>query len=286
MNFGIIGVGGYIAPKHLQAIKDTGHTVVAALDPFDSVGILDRYFFDTKFFTEELEFLNYIQESKKVDYVSICSPDYLHTRHCIVAMEAGANVICEKPLVTNPKDLDMLGRVEGNTGKRVYNVLQLRYHPKILKLKNTKWDKKAKVKVTYVTPRGDWFLKSWRGDPFKQAGLASTIGIHLFDFLLWIFGDVTTFSEPIRTDNLMSGYLNLENADVEWLLSTDKEDLPKSELRENNIAYRVITMGREEIIDFSKGFTKLHTKVYKEILKGNGYGIEDVRPAIELVSKF
>lgn len=282
MNFAVTGVGGYIAPRHLQAIKDIGGEAVAALDPFDSVGILDRYFFDTRYFSNSEDFWKYIEG--KVDYVSVCTPDYVHTEHCLAAMNAGADVICEKPLVMHPRELDILGRAERVNGRKVCTVLQLREHPAILKLKQEYNQKKTDVEVTYITPRGDWFLNSWRGDPTKQAGLASTIGIHLFDFLIWVFGEVKDYEISLSSPTKIAGSLTLDRAEVKWLLSIDKGDL-EGGLKENNDAHRVIKVNGEKL-EFSTGFKDLHTTVYRRIIDGKGWGIEDVRPAIELVSRF
>ncbi len=292
--FAIIGVGGYIAPRHLQAIKDTGNLLVAAFDPNDSVGILDRYFNDVHFFTEferfdrHIEKLRRIDHGAEIDYVSICSPNYLHDAHVRFAFRIGADAICEKPLVLNPWNLDALKELEEETGRRVWTVLQLRYHPAIVELRNRiqselKEDpqKRYTIDLTYITPRGRWYDVSWKGDVHKSGGVATNIGVHFFDMLMWIFGKVDGSQVHLRRDKKMSGFLRLEHADVRWYLSLDRADLPDKE-RGNNQAYRSITVDGDEL-EFSGGFTDLHTVVYQETLKGNGFGIDDVYPSIELI---
>jgi len=289
--FALIGAAGYIAPRHMKAIKDTGNILVAALDRCDSVGIIDSYFPDADFFTEFERFDRHIdklrRQGKGVDYVSICSPNYLHDAHIRFALKNEANAICEKPLVLNPWTLDALREIESETGKKVFNVLQLRLHPAIKALKK-KVEKNAKgkkydVDLTYITSRGKWYFISWKGDINKSGGVATNIGIHFFDMLIWIFGKVqhveVHYSEPLKK---MAGYLELEKANVRWFLSVDSKDLPNVALKEEKRTYRSITIDSEEF-EFSGGFTDLHTKVYEDILAGGGFGIEDAAPAIEVV---
>jgi len=289
LNFAIMGVGGYIAPRHLQAIKDTGNRLVAALDPKDSVGILDRYFDDVEFFTEFERFDRYVEklkrlnDDKKIDYVSVCSPNYLHDSHIRFALRIGANVICEKPVVISPWNLDVIQELEKETGKKVNVVLQLRTHPSLIALKEKIDAAQAKdkydIEMTYITPRGKWYLVSWKGDNSKSGGLVMNIGVHLFDMLVWIFGKPLNVEVHHSDDKKISGYLELENARVKWLLSIDKKDLPKDS---KSSSFRLITINGEST-EFSDGFTDLHTAVYKRTLEGNGFSIEDARPAIDLV---
>lgn len=293
-NFAITGVAGYIAPRHLQAIKDTGNQLVAAVDPNDSVGILDKYFPDVSFFTEferfdrHLEKLRREKNQEKVDYLTICSPNNLHDAHIRLALRVGANAICEKPLVLNPWNLDALQELEQETSAKVFTVLQLRVHPALVALKEKleKENKKNKhdVVLSYITSRGLWYYFSWKGMQEKSGGIATNIGIHFFDFLIWLFGDVQSSILHIKEDKRMSGFIELKNANVRWFLSTDKSDLPNEALKKGLTTYRSITVDGEEI-QFSDGFTDLHTRVYEETLRGNGFGIEDARPSIVLVRK-
>lgn len=291
-NFALIGVGGYIAPRHLQAIKDTGNNLVAALDPKDSVGIIDRYFPQAEFFTEFERFERHIEklrrqdQGKQIDFVTICSPNYLHDSHIRFALRMGANAICEKPLVIKPWNLEALSEVEKEYGKgRVFTILQLRVHPTLADLKNKMdsevFTKKKDIDLTYITPRGKWYLESWKGDQEKSGGVAMNIGIHFFDMLMWIFGKPVGMQLHYSGDTKAAGYIELEKARVRWFLSTDANDLPEDRRNENK-AFRLITIDGQEL-EFSEGFTDLHTEVYKRTLAGNGFGIEDVRPAINLV---
>ncbi len=290
-NFAIIGVAGYVAPRHLKAIKETGNRLVAALDKCDSVGILDQYFDDVDFFTEferfdrHAEKLRRMGEDKRIHYVSICSPNYLHDAHIRFALRIGADAICEKPLVLNPWNLDALEEMERETGKRVYNILQLRVHPAILALKEkvekSPPDKIYDIDLIYITSRGKWYFISWKGDVSKSGGIATNIGIHFFDMLLWIFGKMKHSEVHYSDPRKMGGYLELERARVRWFLSLDKRDLPPRAVEEGKTTYRSILIDGEEI-EFSTGFTDLHTVVYREILEGRGFGISDARPSIEL----
>lgn len=303
-NFAMTGVGGYIAPRHLQAIKDTGNRLVAAMDPNDSVGIIDRYFPNASFFTEferfdrHLEKLRRTNSPEKVDYISICSPNNLHDAHVRLALRVGADAICEKPLVLNPWNLDALEELEQESGKRVYTILQLRVHPSLLNLKKEITEKikanpaiKFRVELIYITSRGIWYDFSWKGIKEKSGGVATNIGVHFFDLLIWLFGNPihsTVIESKLRS---VKGSLELENAFVNWFLSINFSDLPEDVKRvnENNpdkqiTTYRSISIDGNEI-EFTEGFTNLHTIVYKETLEGRGFGIKDARPSIDLVYK-
>jgi UDP-N-acetyl-2-amino-2-deoxyglucuronate dehydrogenase len=292
-NFAVIGVGGYIAPRHLRAIRDTGNRLMAAVDPKDSVGLLDQYDFNVKFFTEierfdrHLEKLRRGPEDGRVHYLSICSPNYLHDAHCRLGLRLGAEVICEKPLVINPWNLDALQELEQEAGHRIHTILQLRLHPELLKLRETLQARetgKHDVKLTYITSRGNWYHVSWKGQVEKSGGVATNIGIHFFDLLLWLFGpagDIRLYhADPYR----MSGFIELERAQVSWFLSVSSDDLPLSNAAAGKNTYRSITVDGQEI-EFSEGFTDLHTRVYAETLAGRGFGIEDARPSIELTHR-
>ena len=290
-NFAITGVAGYIAPRHLKAIKDTGNNLIAAVDPHDSVGILDSFFPQASFFTEierfdrHLERLRQSNSSDKLDYLSICSPNHLHDAHIRLALRLGANVICEKPLVLNPRNLDLLEELQTETGSSVYTVLQLRLHPSLIKLKNDIANSKGKkhiVELTYITSRGVWYEYSWKAHLQKSGGIATNIGIHLFDLLLWIFGDVKENIVHYSTCKSMAGFLELQNANISWFLSIDRNHLLESDKNNGRATYRSIKVDGVEI-EFSTGFTELHTKVYEQTLKGAGYSILVARPSIELV---
>lgn len=292
LNFAIIGVAGYVAPRHLKAILDTGNRLVAAVDPNDSVGLLDHFAFDVRYFTEierfdrHLEKLRRGPEQDRVHYVSICSPNYLHDAHCRLALRVHANVICEKPLVINPWNLDALQEIEAEYGGKINTVLQLRLHPALMDLynklqvenKNTQHD----VVLTYVTARGAWYHTSWKGITEKSGGIATNIGIHLFDLILWLFGKAGIVSVHHSDSERMSGYLELERARVRWYLSINPGDLPFPVTPGGRSTYRAISIDGKEV-EFTEGFTNLHTRVYQETLAGRGFGIEDARPSIELV---
>jgi UDP-N-acetyl-2-amino-2-deoxyglucuronate dehydrogenase len=292
-NFAITGVGGYVAPRHLQAIRDTGNHLIAALDPHDAVGILDRYFENVEYFREFERFDRFVEkmrrrgESERVHYVSICSPNYLHDAHIRFALRVGANAICEKPLVLNPWNLDALAELEKETGKRVYNVLQLRVHPSIVALKRRIEQEGARQKLheldlTYITTRGHWYYTSWKGDVEKSGGIATNIGVHFFDMLTWVFGAVQELELHHSAPNKVGGFLRLERATARWFLSLDRSDLPEAARAKAKTTYRSFTMEGEEI-EFSDGFADLHTEVYRGILDGRGYGIEDARSCINTV---
>lgn len=288
-NFAVIGVGGYIAPRHLRAIKDTGNRLVAAVDPKDSVGILDQYSYDVKFFTEIERFDRHLEklrrgfEAERIHYVSICSPNYLHDAHCRLALRVGADVVCEKPLVINPWNLDALEEIEAETKHRIFTILQLRVYPSLIKLRETLRSAKDihDVELTYITSRGPWYQVSWKGDHDKSGGVATNIGIHLFDLLMWLFGSVNGIKVYHKDDERMSGFIELERARVRWFLSVDKNDLPEQANTNGKTTYRSITVDGKEI-EFSEGFTDLHTKVYEETLAGRGFGIKEARPSVQL----
>jgi UDP-N-acetyl-2-amino-2-deoxyglucuronate dehydrogenase len=288
-NFAVIGVGGYVAPRHLRAIRDTGNRLIAAVDPKDSVGVLDQYSFDVKFFTEierfdrHLEKLRRGPEENRVHYVSICSPNYLHDAHCRLALRVGADVICEKPLVINPWNFDALEELEEETRHRIHTVLQLRIHPELIKLKQSLQEEGGRhdVELTYITSRGPWYHVSWKGQQDKSGGVATNIGVHFFDLLLWLFGPAANIRVYHSDNSRMSGYIELEHARVRWFLSVNLQDLPFATKAGGKTTYRSIAIdGRE--IEFSEGFTDLHTRVYEETLAGRGFRIADARPSIEL----
>ena len=293
-NFAVTGVAGYIAPRHLQAIRDTGNRLVATLDPHDAVGILDRYFDDTAYFREFERFDRFVEklrrkeEAERIHYVSICSPNYLHDSHVRFALRIGADAICEKPLVLNPWNLDPLQELERESGRRVYTILQLRLHPTIVALKKRIESESPKrtypIDLTYVTSRGNWYGVSWKGDIEKSGGIATNIGVHFFDMLAWIFGPVQEMEVHLAEPKRAGGMLRLEHAVVRWFLSIEKKDLPEVASSQGKTTYRSLTIGGEEI-EFSDGFADLHTAVYREILAGRGFGIEDARPSITLVHK-
>jgi UDP-N-acetyl-2-amino-2-deoxyglucuronate dehydrogenase len=287
-NFGIIGVAGYIAAKHLHAIKETGNNLLASLDKFDSVGRIDSYFPESDFFVEFERFDRHFDKLKrtgtKIDYVSICSPNYLHDSHIRFALRHQAEAICEKPIVLNPWNIDALQEIENETGRKIYTVLQLRLHPKILELRekimNGSKDKVYDIDMTYVTSRGNWYSISWKGDIQKSGGVATNIGIHFFDMLSWIFGDTRKNIVHISEPHKAAGYLELENARVRWFLSLDYNDIPVNVRESGKRTFRSITVNGEEI-EFSKGFADLHTMTYKEILAGRGFGLKEARQSVE-----
>jgi UDP-N-acetyl-2-amino-2-deoxyglucuronate dehydrogenase len=288
--FAIIGVAGYIAPRHLQAIRDTGNVVVAALDKSDTVGILDSYFPQAQFFTEFERFDRHLDKMKRqgngVDYVSICSPNYLHDSHIRFALRQGANAICEKPLVLSPWNVEALEQMERETGKRVNTILQLRLHPNIIALRdrvlNGPKGKVYDVDLTYMTSRGQWYNISWKGDVSKSGGIATNIGIHFFDMLLWIFGPLKRMDLKSVDGESAKGYLELERARVNWHLSINYNHIPDTVREAGKRTYRSLKMEGEEI-EFSDGFTELHTRSYGNILAGDGFGLADAKPSIELV---
>jgi len=292
-NFAVIGVGGYIAPRHLKAIRDTGNRVVAAADPKDSVGVLDSFSFDTRFFTEierldrHLEKLRRGPDEQRVHYVTVCSPNYLHDAHCRLGLRVGADVLCEKPLVINPWNLDALEAMEQETGKRVFTVLQLRVHPKLIELREqlkAQTGKHHQVELTYVTSRGNWYDVSWKGFPEKSGGIPTNIGIHFFDLLVWLFGAVKGLEMHLFEPRRCAGILHLERAQVRWFLSIDNADLPFTPEPGKKTTFRTISVDGKEI-EFSEGFTDLHTRVYEELVAGRGFGLGEARGSIELVHR-
>ena len=290
-NFAIIGIAGYIAPRHMAAIRDTKNDLVAALDPNDSVGIIDSYFPHASFFTEFERFDRHIYKQKRrgnnIDTISICSPNYLHDSQIRFALRSGSDVICEKPLVLNPWNIDGLREIEDDTGKKINTILQLRLHPSIIELRNkvkkAKADKKYDVNLTYITSRGKWYMRSWKGDLKKSGGIATNIGVHFFDMLHYIFGDLQENILHQSSDTMAAGFLEYENARVRWFLSVDYEDIPNDIKEKGQRTFRSITVDGKEL-EFSDGFTDLHTRSYEEILSGNGFGLEENRVSIETVS--
>lgn len=292
-NFALIGAAGYIAPRHMQAIKATGNELVAALDPNDSVGIIDSHFPDADFFTEFERFDRHVDKlrrarhEKRVHYVSICSPNYLHDSHMRFALRSGADAICEKPLVLNPWNIDGLLEIEQATGQKVNTILQLRVHPAIValreKLQGERRDAKHDVDLTYITSRGHWYLQSWKGDVRKSGGIATNIGVHFFDMLHFIFGAVQSNVVHHSSDTRAGGYIEYEKARVRWFLSVAVEDVPAAQRAAGQRTFRSITVDGDEI-EFSGGFADLHVRSYEEILAGRGFGLEANRTAIETVA--
>ncbi|NRP37530.1 UDP-N-acetyl-2-amino-2-deoxy-D-glucuronate oxidase [Marinobacterium sp. xm-a-121] len=288
--FALIGAGGYIAPRHLRAIKDTGNELVVAMDVNDSVGIMDSHFPDAEFFTEFEQFEAFVEDEKlqdrKLDYVAICSPNYLHSPHMKFALKNGIEVICEKPLVLHTEELNLLVKYEAQYGAKVNSILQLRLHPSIIALRDKVQasvpGKIFDVDLTYLTSRGKWYLKSWKGFDEKSGGVATNIGVHFFDMLHFIFGDIRKNEVHYRDDKTASGYLEYDKARVRWFLSIDSNHLPENAVKGEKLTYRSITIEEEEL-EFSSGFTDLHTQSYQNILQGNGYGIEQNRAAITTV---
>ena len=291
-NFALVGAAGYIAPRHMKAIKDTGNNLVAALDRNDSVGIIDSYFPNADYFLEPERFDRHLDKQrrlgpdKKIDYVSICTPNYLHDAHIRLALRNGAHAICEKPLVLNPWNIDALKVIEQETGKRIYNILQLRLHPAIVALKKridaAPADHKFDIDLTYITSRGHWYFMSWKGDAQKSGGIATNIGVHFYDMLTWIFGDVQSNIVHLYEADKAAGYLELKKARVRWFLSIDSNSIPEEIKAQGKRTYRSLTMNGESI-EFSDGFTDLHTRVYEDILSGGGFGIDATKASIETV---
>lgn len=289
--FGLIGAAGYIAPRHMKAIKDTGNDLVAAMDVNDSVGILDSHFPEAQFFTEFEHFDAYVdverRASRPLDYISIASPNYLHDAHMRYALRSGADAICEKPLVLHPEDIDGLIQLERDTGQRVHTILQLRLHPAIIALRdrvaNMPKDRKVDVDLTYITSRGNWYLKSWKGLPEKSGGIATNIGVHFYDMLHFVYGALQENIVHLNTPTKAAGYLEYERARVRWFLSVDVADVPEAERAAGKRTFRAVTADGESI-EFSDGFTDLHTRIYEEVLAGRGFGVEENRVAIETVA--
>lgn len=289
-NFALIGAAGYIAPRHLKAIKNTGNNLSAAYDPFDSVGIMDSYFPNADFFVEFERFDRHIDKLKRknrpIDYVAVCSPNYLHDSHIRFGLRNNADVICEKPIVLNPWNIEALEEIEGETGKHIFSILQLRLHPAIIALKekimNGPKDKVYDVDLTYLTSRGHWYFASWKGDISKSGGIATNIGVHFFDMLTWVFGGIKSNVIHVHSHDRAAGYLELENARVRWFLSINEDTIPRDILAQGKRTFRSIQIEGEEL-EFSEGFTDLHTNSYEEILKGKGFRISETKTAIEIV---
>jgi UDP-N-acetyl-2-amino-2-deoxyglucuronate dehydrogenase len=290
--FALIGAAGYIAPRHMKAIKDTGNDLVAAFDPYDGVGIMDSYFPDAEYFTEFERFDRYIDKLRRqgnpIDFISICSPNYLHDAHIRFGLKNGCDVICEKPLVLNPWNIDSINEIEIESGKKVYTILQLRLHPSIIalreKVKISPKNKVFNVKLKYITSRGKWYHRSWKGDVSKSGGIATNIGVHFFDMLSWVFGNLKENIVSELKEDLASGFLKFEKANVEWFLSIDYDQIPQDVKKLQKRTFRTLSIEGEEI-EFSDGFTELHTTSYRNILEGNGYGVMDTKKAIEIVSE-
>tara|TARA_Y100001935_G_scaffold174762_1_gene144460 strand:- start:161 stop:1117 length:957 start_codon:yes stop_codon:yes gene_type:complete len=290
-NFALIGVSGYIAPRHMLAIKDTGNDLIAALDPNDSVGVIDSYFPEASFFTEFERFDRHIDKIKRkgtdINYISICTPNYLHDSQIRFALRSGSDAICEKPLVLNPWNIDGLKEIEEDTGRKIYTILQLRLHPSIIelrkKVKKEKSNTKHEVDLTYITSRGKWYMQSWKGDTKRSGGIATNIGVHFFDMLHFIFGDLQENIVHFSSDTIAAGYLEYENARVRWFLSVDYSDIPDKVKKSGQRTFRSINVDGKEL-EFSDGFTDLHTRTYEDILSGKGFGLEDNRTSIETVS--
>lgn len=289
--FALIGAAGYIAPRHMKAIKDTDNILVAAMDKNDSVGIIDSYFPEAEYFTEFEQFDRYIdlsrRQGKAIDYFPICSPNYLHNSHMSFALRSGGDAICEKPLVLHPSEIDELLAVEKDTGQRINTILQLRLHDSVNELKKriseSTDNSKVDVDLTYITSRGKWYHTSWKGDVEKSGGIATNIGVHFYDMLHYIFGDLQQNVLHYNSPATAAGYLEYEKARVRWLLSIDEANIPAHSIEKGMRTHRSITIGHEEF-EFSGGFTDLHTRSYEAILKGEGFGLEENRIAIETVA--
>lgn len=289
-SFALIGAAGYVAPRHMKAIHAVKGDLKVAYDPNDSVGVIDSHFPDAHFFTEFERFDRHIDKlrrrGEKIDYVSICSPNHLHDAHCRFALRSGADAICEKPLVLNSWNIDGLAEIERDTGKRISTILQLRLHPAIIALREkfAKSNKRHKVDLTYITSRGRWYYASWKGEDTKSGGVATNIGVHFFDMLSYVFGPVKSNFAHLREPERAAGFLECERADVSWFLSVDRNDLP-ADVKEKKTTFRSITVDDDEV-EFSEGFTDLHTRSYEEIVAGRGFGLDEVRPSIDIVSTF
>jgi len=289
-SYAMIGAAGYIAPRHMRAIHETGGRLVAAYDPKDSVGILDSHFPDAYFFVDFERFDRHINELRRagsaIDFTTICSPNYLHSAHCGLALRSGSDAICEKPLVLDPHDIDALAEIERDTQRKIFTILQLRLHPAIIALRErmAKGNKRHKVELTYITSRGRWYYESWKGNDAQSGGVVTNIGVHFFDMLSFVFGAVGRNEAYLREPGRAAGFLEYDSADVSWFLSIDRNDLP-TEVQGKKTTFRSITVDGEEI-EFSEGFTDLHTRSYQEILAGRGFGLDEVRTSIDVVSGF
>jgi UDP-N-acetyl-2-amino-2-deoxyglucuronate dehydrogenase len=299
LNFALIGAAGYIAPRHMKAIKDTGNKLIAALDPYDGVGIMDSYFPESDFFIEPERFDRHLdklrresmmstEHNRKIDFVSICSPNYMHDSHIRLALRNDAHAICEKPVVLNPWNIDALNVIQQETGRNVYTIFQVRLHPAIIALRERiisgPADKRYNLDLTYVTSRGKWYQRSWKGDKEKSGGIATNIGVHFFDLLSWVFGEPGMNRVHVLEADKAGGFLELEKADIRWFLSLDYNDIPDSYKKQGKRTYRSLSLEGEEI-EFSDGFTDLHTESYKQIIEGKGYGLMDARSSISIVQQ-
>ena len=289
-HFALIGAAGYVAPRHMRAIQETGHQLIAAYDPFDSVGVMDQYFPSAAFFVEFERFDRHLEKLKRngqtIDYVSICSPNYLHDAHIRFGLRMGAQVICEKPIVLNPWNIDPLLEIERESGQQVHCILQLRLHPSVIELKNQVAQDAPNriyhIDLTYLTARGNWYYTSWKGDESRSGGIATNIGVHFFDMLLWIFGPVVKNEVHIHTHDRAGGLLTLERARVRWFLSINEDTIPEDVKATGKRTFRALSINNQ-LFEFSGGFQDLHTLSYEHILRGNGFSIDDARPAIEIV---
>jgi UDP-N-acetyl-2-amino-2-deoxyglucuronate dehydrogenase len=289
-NFALIGAAGYIAPRHMKAIKETGNHLLAAYDPYDGVGIMDSYFPQASYFVEFERFDRHLEKLKRqgkaIDYVGVCSPNYLHDSHIRFGLRQGTDVICEKPIVLNPWNIDALEEIERETGKRIYSILQLRLHEAIIALKkkvdNGPVDKIYDVDLTYLTSRGNWYYTSWKGDVSKSGGIATNIGVHFYDMLTWIFGELKSLVVHLHTHDRASGVMELERARVRWFLSINEDCLPEEAKKAGKRTFRSIQIEGEEL-EFSEGFTDLHTRSYEDVLNGGGFRIGETRQAIQIV---
>lgn len=289
-SFALIGAAGYVAPRHMKAIHAIGGELKVAYDPNDSVGILDSHFPDAHFFTEFERFDRHVDKlrrrGEKIDYVSVCSPNHLHDAHCRFALRSGADAICEKPLVLNPWNIDGLAEIERETGRSISTILQLRLHPTIVALRNKYANSRVrhKVELSYIASRGRWYYTSWKGEDIKSGGVATNIGVHFFDMLSFVFGPARLSEAHLREPERAAGFLQCERADVSWFLSVDRNDLPEK-ARSGQTTFRSVTVDGEEV-EFSDGFTDLHTRCYEEITAGRGFGLDEVRSSIDIVSAF
>lgn len=289
-NFALIGAAGYVAPRHMKAIKETGNHLIAALDPFDSVGVIDSYFPGADFFVEFERFDRHIEKLRRkgtqLDYLSVCSPNYLHDAHIRFGLRVGADVICEKPLVLNPWNIDALEEIEHETGRKIYNILQLRLHPSVIELKKKieegPKDKIYDIDLTYLTSRGNWYYTSWKGEISKSGGIATNIGVHFFDMLMWIFGDLKENVVHLHTHDRAAGYLELERARVRWFLSINYDVIPEQIKEAGARTYRSLQIEGQEF-EFSGGFTELHTRSYEDVLSGGGFRLREAQKAIQIV---
>lgn len=299
LNFALIGAAGYIAPRHMKAIKDTGNNLISALDPYDGVGIMDSYFPNADFFIEPERFDRHLdklrresmletENNKKVDFVSICSPNYMHDSHIRLALRNDAHAICEKPVVLNPWNIDALNVIQNETNRNVYTIFQVRLHPAIIALKERiskgPEEKRYNLDLTYITSRGKWYHRSWKGDIEKAGGIATNIGVHFFDLLTWVFGEPKLNRVHVLQTDKAAGFLELEKADIRWFLSLDYNDIPESVKKQGKRTYRSLSVEGEEI-EFSEGFTDLHTESYRQIINGKGFGLTEAKPSITIVHK-